>query len=88
MLPQHRQCNSGARPAPVGLPLGMRDTKPELEVGMAKSGVEGAGLGCCSTIPLRPRRWGDTGGSLAVQWPCSGHLVAVQWSRSGHTAVV
>lgn len=36
--------------------------KPELEVGM-----EGAGSGCCSTIPLQPCWWGDVGGSLAVQ---------------------
>lgn len=49
--------------------------------------MEGAGSGCCSTVPLQPCWWGDMGGSLAVQRPHSGHSVAVQRSRSGHAMV-
>lgn len=70
---------------------------------MAKSRVEGAGSGCCSTLLLRPHQQGDVGGELGcavtmewsfssravvTQWPCDGHLLAMQWSRSGYAAVV
>lgn len=48
-VPGHRESGTAAHVSSWGGTMG---AKPELEVGMAKSGGGRAGLGCCSTVPL------------------------------------